>query len=105
LPINPELWQANKQLKKLTAKELRDLLQTSITSLRESDFSTANLTERLNILLESTNQKPAILFSLIRVATTNAPASPGLAETLAVLGKDVAMRRMAAMQAYLETNE
>ena len=57
-------------------------------ALESSDFSQDNLTEVLNNLLAETNQKPAVLFSLIRIATTQAPSSPGFAETLAVLGKD-----------------
>src|SRR3989338_7894939 len=46
------------------------------------------LSETLNALLKQTTQKPAVLFSLIRVATTWAPSSPGLADTMQLLGKD-----------------
>jgi len=52
-------------------------------------------------LLETTGQKPAVLFSLIRIATTQAPASPGLADTLHVLGKEISLRRIDAMLPYL----
>jgi len=45
------------------------------------------MTEELNQLLQVTSQKPAILFSLIRIATTQAPASPGLVDTLLILAK------------------
>jgi glutamyl/glutaminyl-tRNA synthetase len=75
-------------LKNFAKRSLKILLQTAKDSLEQSDFSTADLTERLNKLLEQTGQKPGILFSLIRIATTQAPASPGLAETLNVLGKE-----------------
>lgn len=94
LPANPELWQNNKQLKRLTPAELKALLENAQSSLEQSDFSLEDLTERLNQLLESTGQKPAVLFGLIRIATTQSPASPGLAETLAVLGKETSLRRM-----------
>jgi glutamyl-tRNA synthetase len=97
LPINPELISGNKQLKKLESSELKDLLQSARDSLAESSFSVEDLTERLNGLLASSGQKPAVLFSLLRIATTQAPASPGLAETMAVLGKEVSMRRIDAM--------
>jgi glutamyl-tRNA synthetase len=97
LPVNPELWTSNKQLKKLTSETLKGLLETSRATLSESDFSTGDLTERLNNLLETTGQKPGVLFSLIRIATTQAAASPGLADTLAVLGKDISLRRIDAM--------
>ena len=97
LPIDPKLWQENKQLKKLETSELKDLLDKSWLTLEQSDFSPEDLTERLNKLLESTSQKPGVLFSLIRIATTQSPASPGLAATLAVLGKETTLRRITMM--------
>lgn len=96
LPVNPELISGNKQLKKFEASELKALLEQAKASLEQSDFSADDLTSRLNNLLETTGQKPGVLFSLIRIATTQAPASPGLAETLAVLGKETALRRIDA---------
>lgn len=94
LPINPELITDHKQLKKLSAQETAQLLQTSRDSLIESNFTLDDLTKRLNELLAKTNQKPAILFSLIRIATTQAPASPSLADTMHVLGKETTLRRI-----------
>jgi glutamyl/glutaminyl-tRNA synthetase len=60
----------------------------------KSDFSTEDLTHKLNQLLEETGQKPGVLFSLIRIATTWSPASPGLAESLSVLGKAKSLERI-----------
>ncbi len=97
LPINPSLWTENKQLKKLNAGELKNLLNLARNTLAECDFSVTCLTNHLNDLLEKTQQKPAVLFSLVRIATTQAPASPALAETLAVLGREVVLRRIDAM--------
>lgn len=94
LPINPELVSGHKQLKKLSSDEIKQLLEKAQASLAESDFSAPDLTARLNNLLETSGQKPAVLFSLIRIATTQAPASPGLAESLAVLGKDRSLKRI-----------
>jgi glutamyl-tRNA synthetase len=94
LPVDPGLIENNKQLGKLPKEELKNLLEVSRGSLSESDFSLDNLTKRLNDLLEKTGQKPGILFSLIRIATTQAPASPGLAETLNVLSKETSLRRI-----------
>lgn len=102
LPVNPALWQEHKQLKKLERSELKQLLQHGRDALEKSDFSLNDLTARLNALLETTGQKPAVLFSLIRIATTEAPASPGLADTLAVLGKDTSLRRIDAMLSSLK---
>jgi glutamyl-tRNA synthetase len=45
-------------------------------------------------LLDSLQQKPGIVFSLIRIATTWAPFSPQLNDTLALLGKETTLRRI-----------
>ena len=94
LPVNPELISTNKKLSTLNKSELQDLLKTTCQSLKNSNFSTSDLTERLNSLLESTAQPPAILFSLIRIATTQAPSSPPLAESLSLIGKDRTLKRI-----------
>ena len=96
LPVNPELISSHKQLKKLSNDELKSLLEKSVESLKQSDFSEKDLTDRLNLLLEDTGQKPVVLFSLIRIATTQAPASPGLADTLNILGKEKSLERIQA---------
>lgn len=96
LPINQELITTHKQLKKIDNNDLKQLLQTAQTSLQASDFSSEDLTDRLNNLLTETGQKPAVLFSLIRIASTQAPASPGLAESLSVIGKEISLYRIQA---------
>jgi glutamyl-tRNA synthetase len=94
LPLDMELIDGNKQLKKFDHAELKTLLEQAKANLEQSDFTVADLTECLNALLETTGQKPGVLFSLIRVATTQAPFSPSLAETLNVIDKDVVQRRI-----------
>jgi glutamyl/glutaminyl-tRNA synthetase len=94
LAVDMALIDDNKQLKKFTHDELKAWLQTVKESLEASDFSVEDLTERLNALLETTGQKPGVLFSLIRVATTWAPFSPALADTLHVLGKARSLERL-----------
>lgn len=94
LPVNPELISGHKQLKKVEPMELKALLETTRTAIDSSDFSVNDLTNKLNELLEITGQKPAVLFSLVRITTTQAPASPGLADTMAVLGKETTLRRI-----------
>jgi glutamyl-tRNA synthetase len=101
LPVNAELITGNKQLKKFEANELKTWLLEARVSVSESDFSVQDLTERLNRLLESTGQKPGVLFNLIRVATTQSPSSPGLADTLAVLGKERSLSRLDTQLAAL----
>ncbi len=102
LPIDLELISGHKQLKKVESEDLKTLLETAEASLAESDFSTTDLTNRLNGLLTITHTKPAVLFSLIRIATTQASASPGLAETMHVLGKEVSMHRIQSQLAALD---
>jgi glutamyl-tRNA synthetase len=94
LPVDNTLVENNKQLSKFSSEELRLLLEESRKSLKQSDFTVSDLTDRLNKLLEQTNQKPGVLFSLVRIATTQAPASPGLSDTLYVLGKETSLRRI-----------
>lgn len=94
LPSDPKLISGHKQLKKLSNDELKDLLSKSKAGLEKSNFSLEDLTHNLNKLLASTGQKPAVLFSLIRIAVTQAPASPGLADTLNVLGKKISLSRI-----------
>lgn len=104
LPVDMDLIDNNKFLSEIAKNELSVLLQTSKKALESSDFSQDNLTEVLNNLLAETNQKPAVLFSLIRIATTQAPSSPGLAETLAVLGKDRTFARIDTMLSALSAS-
>ena len=94
LPVNLELINTNKQLKKFEQSELKALVVQARETLEQSDFTNPDLTSRLNALLEQTGQKPGILFSLIRIATTQAPFSPALADTLHVLGKETTLRRL-----------
>lgn len=101
LPVNPELITSNKQLKKLDNAELKHILELTRSLLEDSDFSITDVTEKLNGLLESTGHKPGVLFSLIRIATTQSPASPGLAETMSLLSKETSLRRIDQQLAVL----
>ena len=93
--INLDLILNNKQLKKLTSEEQKKLLQISCDELNKiNDWTSENIQNCLNTLLEITSQKPGILFSLIRIATTWAQFSPQLNDTLALLGKDKSLDRL-----------
>jgi glutamyl-tRNA synthetase len=97
LPLNPELISGHKQLKKYETSQLKALLEASQTALETADFySVESLQATLNTLLEQTGEKPAVLLSLIRIALTQSPASPGLADTLRVLGKETALTRISS---------
>ncbi len=92
--VNWELMASNKQLAKLTDDERRDILTHAKVALESSEYSPEAIQETLNQLLETTGQKPGIVFSLIRLAVSWAPFSPALNETLAVLGSDVVAKRL-----------
>lgn len=91
---NLDLITTNKQLKKLSSEEQAGLLSAAKTALESSDWTSDAIQETLNQLLETTGQKPGILFSLVRIATTWAPFSPQLNDTLALLGKDRTLARL-----------
>ena len=87
----------NKQLRKLSREEQTELLRQSITSIESiSDFMPDAIQTALNELLETTGQKPGILFSLIRLAVSWAPFSPALPDTLAAIGKEHVISRLKA---------
>lgn len=83
-----------KPLRKLGMPALVDLLRQAETALEASQFDAKSLQATLNSLLETTGQKPGVLFSIIRLAVSWAPFSPALPDTLAVLGRDTTLRRL-----------
>lgn len=92
--VNWAMVSENKQLAKLTQEEIKQLLTTAYDSLANSEFEPDTLQATLNQLLETTGQKPGILFSLIRLVVSWAPFSPALNDTLATLGKETVLRRI-----------
>lgn len=87
---------SNKQLKKIEMADRSAYLQQTVEALENTDWNEASIQETLNALLETTGQKPGILFSLIRIVTTWAPFSPELPKTLELLGKDRVIARIRA---------
>jgi glutamyl-tRNA synthetase len=84
----------DKYLAKLQRGEIIELLKTAKSALLKSKFDSDKLQQTLNSLLISTGQKPAVLFSIIRLAVSWSPFSPALNETLAVLGLEVVIQRL-----------
>lgn len=94
---NLDMITGNKQLAKLSSSEHIELLEAakaSFATIDETAFTDETLQNALNGLLETTGQKPGILFSLIRLVVSWAPFSPALNETLATLGKEAVLRRI-----------
>lgn len=85
----------NKQLKKYSRDELKTMLQQTADALQSSEFDATSIQTTLNTLLETTGQKPGVLFSMIRLAVSWAPFSPALNDTLATLGKETTVNRLA----------
>ncbi|HUC96225.1 MAG TPA: glutamate--tRNA ligase [Candidatus Saccharimonadales bacterium] len=84
----------DKQLGKLPTSEVIDLLKNALPAITSSGFEPESLQQTLNSLLVSTGQKPAVLFSIIRLAVSWSPFSPALNETLAVLGLEKVKKRL-----------
>lgn len=93
--IDMKLITENKQLKRLTDNELKHLLRASESALgRLDEWTSKSIQSCLNSLLEELETKPSVLFSLVRIATTWAPFSPQLNETLALVGKKRTLLRL-----------
>lgn len=87
----------NKYVKKLSEAEIEELLKRTVEKLNAlEEWKADTLQEALNELLAETEQKPAVLFSLIRIALSFAPFSPALNLTMEVLGKDTSLARLNA---------
>lgn len=84
----------NKQLSKLSTEDIKQYLNAAKEALAASEWNAEAIQNTLNELLLQTGQKPGILFSLIRIATTWAPFSPQLNDTLFLLGKQKVLERL-----------
>ena len=76
------------------AQDAPGLLVGARQALEASDFSEADLEQKLRALAVSRDIKPGILFSAIRVAITGKTAAPGIFETLHTLGREVSLKRL-----------
>lgn len=87
----------NKQLSKRSHSDLVGLLNIAYEKLSSIGFdSEGNIQSTLNDLLEQTGEKPPIMFGIVRFALTWAKFSPGLPETMILLGKDETLARLKA---------
>lgn len=93
--LNISLIESHSQLKKIPHDEISHLLQQSREAFEKmTDWTSESIQHTLNQLIETTGQKPSLLFSLIRIYLTWAPFSPQLNDTMALLGKEVCLRRL-----------
>ena len=64
-------------------------------------WEAARIEEALRALAEELGQKPRQAFEPIRLAVTGSKVSPGLFESLELLGKDESLARLAGAASYL----
>ena len=95
--VNWSLISDNKQLSKRSHSDLIGLLNVTYEKLSSIEFDNENnIQSALNDLLEQTGEKPPIMFGIVRFALTWAKFSPGLPETMMLLGKDETLARLKA---------
>jgi glutamyl-tRNA synthetase len=88
--------------KKMDAASTAAALRAAHDSLlAQEDWSAAALETRLRTLSEESGVKPGPLFGTIRVAVTGRSVAPPLFDTLAALGRDTSLQRIAAAIAAL----
>ncbi|HEV2108076.1 MAG TPA: glutamate--tRNA ligase [Thermomicrobiales bacterium] len=88
--------------KKMDLQETLDALIAAEAALAEADLSDEAATEaRMRALAEELGLKPGQLFMAIRVAVTGRTQSPGLFETLRVIGKERCQSRIASAMTRL----
>jgi glutamyl-tRNA synthetase len=98
-PLIGFLFQEPETDEKAWRKVMKDsalpLLQEALEALREADsFEPDELETRLGRILAEHDVKPGKLYQPIRVAITGTSVSPGIFESLAVLGKDRSVERI-----------
>jgi glutamyl-tRNA synthetase len=77
----------------------RDVLAAAADTLAEVEpFTAATIEEALRALAERLGQKPGQAFQPIRIAVTGSKVSPGLFESIELLGRDEALARIRAAQ-------
>ena len=95
---------AHKQLAKVPKSEIVSLINFCAEALSQINFSVEEIQTTLNDLLSKTNQKPVVLFSLVRIATTWAPFSPDLAPSLNLIGKDKVINRLKTASDFIASS-
>jgi len=88
--------------KKMTPETTLSALKTALSKLSKIDFEHDTLESALRSLAEELGLKAGPLFTPIRIACTGRSASPGLFETMTVLGKERCLIRIEAAISKLE---
>lgn len=103
--IDLDMIMNDKKLKNFSESQIANFLQKTVAKLSAvENWNADTLQNTLNGLLAETEQKPIVLFSLIRLAVSFAPFSPALNQTLALLGKSTTLVRLNATINALEND-
>jgi glutamyl/glutaminyl-tRNA synthetase len=86
----------------INRQNIRQMIETTNQELSKSNFRQEDIKARLNKLLGDLSSRPAILFSIVRIAISGTKTSPELFGTLNVLGKDRALKRLETTASVLE---
>lgn len=78
------------------------MLKSAISALTKTEFKTGALEKTLRNECTRAQATPVEFFSLIRRAVSGSDISPGLFETLEVLGKDTSLKRINSVISHLE---
>jgi glutamyl-tRNA synthetase len=88
---DPKAWS------KVMTPEARPLLTAALEALREPErFDAATLERALGDVVEGAGVKPQSIYQPLRVAITGTTVSPGIFDSLAVLGREESLRRVEA---------
>ncbi len=91
----PEMEQ--KAVEKFLTAEIRPVLKrltTLIEAIPDTDFNHAELEKVFHLVMEETGLKMGKVAQPVRVAVTGGTVSPGIYETLEILGKEESLRRL-----------
>jgi glutamyl-tRNA synthetase len=84
------------------SSDIRPLLEAARDALADTaEFTPGAIQAALDPVVERAGVKPRALFQPLRVAVTGTTISPGIYETVALLGRDEALARIDAALARL----
>ena len=81
--------------KKSTISEVKTQLSATHASLDDKNWTSENIEQKVRSLAETNGWKPGQYFMMLRVALTGKTATPPLFETMAALGREKVLTRLA----------
>jgi glutamyl-tRNA synthetase len=97
IEIDPEAWE-----RVAGHERAAEILAAVQTTLADCEWTVEAIEGALRAVCEELSLKPRVVFGLIRVAVTGTSVSPGLFESVHLLGRDETLARLAAAAALIE---